>query len=216
MDKDDATKRIQELADKLLGDPEVIRMYLAEITGNKGTLKYEYEKAIRLASDIDAEALLPFFDELVGLLRHPNNFIKWGAIVTVANLLSATDLEQERIYYEELMKLLGDESMITASNAAAGCLKLIRSHPEREPEITARLLAMEGQSFLMKGVVSDECRNILCGHLLEVFDQYAGSSGRVGDMVEFARRCLGNSRKAVVRKAVAFLEKHGSDSEQRC
>ena len=212
MDKEKAAKRIQELADTLLGEPEVIRMYLAEITGNKGTLKYEYEKAIRLASEIDAEALLPFFDELVGLLRHPNNFIKWGAIGTVANLLARSDLEVKKGAYLEYMRLLEDEAMITASNAAAGCLKLIQNHPERVPEITSRLLAMEGQIFLMKGEVSLECRNIVCGHLLELFDQYADSSKDKGSMVEFAMRCKGNSRRAVVRKAVSFLEKHGSDS----
>lgn len=201
-------ERVRTLAGELKEQPESALTFLERIRENKGTEKYALEKALRLVSEENPNLLLPYLEDIADLTGHPNHFIAWGAIRTLGSLMAAGGIDKCRECLPRFTELLKDEEMITAANAVAACPGLVQAHPELEPEISELLLGLEGRSYRLKGQASPECGRVMLGHLLEAFEGYFDWISEPGKVLEFAERCLGCSRKAVVRKAAAFLKSH--------
>jgi hypothetical protein len=83
-------------AERLVANPGEIPELVEALQAEKGSAKYRYEKALRLVSERRPELIYPYFDAFAALLGHENNFLKWGAIMTVANL-TAADIHKERL-----------------------------------------------------------------------------------------------------------------------
>lgn len=98
--------------------------------------------------------------------------------------------------------------MITAATVAGNAWEFVRALPEKENDITARMLRVLENTYLYKGKPSPECRNILIGYVSECFDKYFEVSGNQNRMLEFADGQKDNNRKSTAKKAAAFLKKH--------
>jgi hypothetical protein len=196
---------ITDIAEKINKFPLLFEI----IRTDRGAVKYHCEKIIRICSENNPSLVYPYFDEIVGLLDSPNNFLKWGAITTLANL-TAVDAERRfDAVYDRYFDLLNADSMITASNVVDNAWKIIRSFPDREPDITARLLAVQGNTYLNKGKPSPECLNIVLGNVLDCFSKYFTLSQSQDRMLEFAAAQLENHRRTVAKRAALFIKKFG-------
>jgi hypothetical protein len=85
---------------------------------------------------------------------------------------------------------------------------LTKVHPELEGDIVRLMIRCENRTYRDKGEISEECRFIMIGHVLDFFDEIAESSIYKKDMVEFAKHHTENPRKKTAQKAKAFLDRH--------
>ncbi|NMC57250.1 MAG: hypothetical protein GYA50_08530 [Eubacteriaceae bacterium] len=199
---------IFELADQCINNPDQITMLFDIINTEKSSIKFTCEKTIRIISDIEPSALYPYFDRLVSLLDSDNNFILWGAIISISDVVCVDiDNKFEKIY-EKYFSYLSSPTMITAANVVQNAYKIIWSKPGLEKDITKKLLNIENYTYYIKGEVSEECKNILFGHMLDCFDKYFETSAMKMEIVEFARKQVHNNRDSTAKKAEKFLKKH--------
>ena len=191
-----------------LVQPELINDLLAIMQSDRGSLKFKAEKVIRAVSEQQPAVLLPHFDLLASLTKSSNNFIKWGAIITLSNLFQADADHQHDNYLPEYLALIHAEDMITAGNAVSNMWKVVRAYPDHEQEITSHLLSVPRIVYQHKGSPSPECNRVVCGHLLDCFNRYYEISGSKQEIRSFAELQLNSSRRGVAKKAAAFLKRH--------
>lgn len=201
-------KDLEGLVEVLQKEPVHIKDLIEKIKTDKGSGKFFLEKSIRLLSEKEPRLVYPYFSEIAKLIQSPNNFIKWGAIITISNLIEVDEKNQFEPFFEKYFSLINDDSMITAGNVAGNAWKFIVKNPKWDREITERLLMVKDNTYLYKGEPSPECKNIMKGHVLGCFDKYYEISGLQEKMIAFAESEVSNSRKSVARRAQAFLKKH--------
>ena len=79
---------INAIADQLIKDRKQIPRLIEALQTEKSSKKFACEKALRLVSERQPSLIYPYFGVFVDLLDSDNSFLKWGAIMTVANLTS--------------------------------------------------------------------------------------------------------------------------------
>lgn len=199
---------ITDIAEKINKFPLLFEI----IRTDRGAVKYHAEKIIRICSESNPKLVYPYFDEIASLLGSSNNFLKWGAIITLSNLATVDDERRFEAIYDQYFDLINTGSMISAANVIDNAWKIVRHYPEFEEDITRRLLAVQNNVYLNKGKESPECRNIVIGNVLDSFSKYYSISKCQDLMQEFARQQLDNSRRTVARRAAKFLEKLTHDT----
>lgn len=200
---------IAGIVDQVIKKPELIDELIEALKVETRAVKFSYEKVLRLVSERRPELIYPYFDVFVGLLDSDNSFLKWGAIMTVANL-TAVDTENrfEAIFAKYYAPIPGP-TMITAANIIGSSAKIARAKPELIERITREILKVEKGKYKNKGALSPECRNVAIGHAIDTFDQFFDQIDDKSAVVAFVKRQLKNTRKSVVKKAERFLRKHG-------
>jgi len=94
---DELIKRIQskpnedQFIDEVLENPEIIPLLLNIIQTDKGKTKFFCNKVIQIISEKQPQLMYPYFDEAANLIHDSNSFIKWGAIITLSNLIAVDD-----------------------------------------------------------------------------------------------------------------------------
>jgi hypothetical protein len=198
----------EAIAAEVLKRPEMIPVLLEGLAAKKVNIKYGAEKVLRLVSEKRPELIYPHFDRFVELMEEENKFLKWGAIMIIANLVAA-DAEQrfEKIFDRYFAPISGPV-MVTAANIIGGTAKIARAKPALTERIVSAILKVEKARYLMHEELSPECNNVVCGHaieaLAEIYDQIRDKK-RVRD---FVHRQLASSRPAVQKKARAFFKTH--------
>jgi len=201
-------KDLEGMVEVLKEEPRRIEELIEKINRDKSSGKFFLEKSVRLLSEREPNLVYPYFSEIAELIQSPNNFIKWGAIITISNLIAVDEENRFEALFEEYFSLLNSDSMITAGNVAGNAWKFAMQNPKWESEITERLLKVKENTYLYKGEPSPECKNIMLGHVLGCFDRYYEISTLQEKMIAFAESEVNNSRKSVARKAQAFLKNH--------
>lgn len=199
---------IFELADQCINNTDQIESLFDIINKEKGSIKFTCEKTIRIISDIEPLVLYPYFDRLAALLDSDNNFILWGAIISISNIVCVDKENKFQVIYDKYFSHLSSPTMITAANVVQNVYKIILSNPQNEKDITKRLLDINNNTYYIKNEPSDECKNVLYGHLFECFDKYFESSSMKKEIIDFAKEQLNNSRASVAKKAEKFLKKY--------
>jgi hypothetical protein len=196
------------LADQIIKDRASIPILIKALKVEKSSKKFAYEKVLRFVSAKQPALIYPYFDFFGSLLDHENNFLKWGAIMTVANLTSAdTEKKFEAIFQKYFAPIKGPV-MITAANIIAGSAMIARSKPALAGEIVREILKVEKANFLIKESPSPECRNVAIGHAIDAFDKLYDQIDNKAEVIGFVKRQLNNTRKQVVQRAEKFLHKH--------
>jgi hypothetical protein len=199
---------IFELADQCINNTYQIKLLFDIMETEKSSIKFTCEKTLRIISDIEPLILYPYFDRIVKLLDSDNNFILWGAIISISNIICVDDENKFEKIYEKYFSYLSSPSMITAANIVGNSYKIILSRPQYEKDITKKLLNIKNYTYSNKNAPSPECKNILYGHMLDCFDEYFEISSMKEQILAFAKEQLNNSRLPVAKKAEKFLKKY--------
>jgi hypothetical protein len=217
MAKDELFQRLKTkpdvltLAQEITENPHSIADYLEIINYKRGSVKFLAEKVLRSISETDPDLLYPYFSEIAELLDSQNSFIKWGGIITLSNLVVADRDQKFLNIYDRYFSLLNSETMVTAANVAGNAWKIVERYPEREADITRRLLSVENNIYYHKGEPSPECNNVLYGHLIDCFVRYFQESVVKPEILAFVSRQQNNPRKKVAKAAQQFVKKYGED-----
>ncbi len=212
MDHSELAERLNDkqafdlLVNEAAEQPELINELLAIMQSDRGSLKFKAEKVIRAVSELQPDVLLPHFDLLASLTKSSNNFIKWGAIITLSNLFMADTEKKFEQHLPDYLALVESDNMITSANTVGNLWKLMHAYPDREKQITKLLLLVPEIVYLHKGSPSPECNRVVCGHVLDCFSRYFTVSGSQPEMLAFAESQLNSCRLALAKKAAAFLK----------
>ncbi len=199
---------IESIVERVSAEPQQIPALIEGLRAPKGTLRYGYEKVLRLTAERRPEMVYPWFDVFAEMLDCDNSFLKWGAILTIGHLASAdTEGKFEAIFARYYGPIPGP-AMITAANIIGSSAKIARAKPHLIDPITREILKVEKGRYFRKDRLSPECRNVAIGHAIDtlenVFDQITDKPA----VVKFVRRQLKNPRQPVAKRAVRFLQDH--------
>jgi hypothetical protein len=201
---------ISALADQLIADDKQIPKLVEALPVEKSSKKYAYEKALRFVSERRPELVYSYFDIFCRMLDHENNFLKWGAIIIVANL-TVVDVEKKfEAIFKKYYAPINGPTMVTAANIIGSSVLIARAKPALIDDIVFELLRVEKARFLLKGDPSPECRNVAIGHAIDSLDLLYNRIGNKAKIDGFVKRQLDNTRKQVVRKAEQFLRRHAN------
>jgi hypothetical protein len=199
---------ITGFVDEVIGNPELIPRLLQIIKTEKSGVKFYCEKAIRFISEKKPELIYPYYDDIASFIDSGNSFIKWGGIITLSNLAIVDDDNKFKAISKKYFSFLHSDSIITANNVAGNAFKFVKKDQAYEKLITREILKIPGNTYLHKGEVSLECKNIMLGSAIEYFDKVFDISESKGQMLEIAEGQVNNTRKKVAKAAEAFLKKH--------
>lgn len=197
-----------QILEHVTSDQSLIPDVFDIIENDRGTHKFTCMKVIQTLSQDNPSLVYPYFDRIALLIHHPNNFIKWGALIALPDLLEIDEKRKFPGVFEDYLELINDPSMITAGNAVKGSTQILSCYPEKNQDILNRLLRVEENIYLNKGELSPECHHIMIGHVINQFDTSYELYPDKSDIHAFVTRQLDNPRKMVVKKARYFLIKH--------
>ena len=197
-----------ELAERVIKEPEYIAGLIEVLKAPKGTARYRSDKVLRVVSESRPDLLYPFFDVYANLLDIDNSFIKWGAILTLANLVGVdTEKKFDDIFVKYYRPITGNV-MVTAANIIGSSARIVSARPELASRITDEILKVEKAKYELHDVLSPECRNVALGQAVDTFDEIFDLLGDKDTVVKFVKRQLKNTRNAVVKKAEKFIKRH--------
>ena len=201
---------IEAIARRVIAHPESLAELVEAVQREKGTAKYAYEKVLRLVSEREPELIYPWFEVFVKLLDNDNSFLKWGAIMTVANLVAA-DVENkfEPIFRKYYAPIKGPV-MVTAANIIGSSARIAQARPDLSGRIVREILRVEKAAYERHGAPSPECRNVAIGQAIDAFDQFFDQIEDRTAVLDFVKRQLRNPRRPVVKKAEKFLGRHAT------
>jgi hypothetical protein len=196
---------VSGVANSVIKQPELIAELVEALQAEKGTAKYGYEKVLRLVSERRPDLIYPHFDFFAGLLDCDNNFLKWGAIMTIANLTSVDGRGRFEEIFEQYYAPIPGPAMITAANIIGSSPRIVRAKPRLVGPITQEILKVRKAKYESHGKPSPECRNVAIGHAIEAFDQFFDRIEEQDTVIRFVKLQLKNMRKQVVKRAERFL-----------
>jgi hypothetical protein len=196
------------IAGRVIEHPESITELIDALQVEKGTAKYGYEKVLRLASEQRPDLIYPYFDFFAGLIDCDNNFLKWGAIMTIANLTAVDGEGRFEVIFERYYAPIPGPMMITAATIIGSSPKIARAKPGLTGRITQEILKVQKAKYESHGEPSPECRNVAIGHAIDAFEQFFDRIEDKVSVIEFVRKQLKNTRKQVARRAEHFLRTH--------
>jgi len=116
---------VKAFLNKVISEPEIIPILIEIIKINKGSVKFYCEKIIRMVSERKSSLVYPYFNDIAQLIESSNNFIKWGAIITLSNIVSEDVGSKFEDVYERYFSMFNSDSMITAGNAVRNAWKIV-------------------------------------------------------------------------------------------
>jgi len=201
---------IEAIAKRVIAHPAAVAKLIEAIRTEKGTAKYNYEKVLRLVSERRPELIYPWFDAFVSLLDCDNSFLKWGAIMTVANLVVVdTGNKFEPIFRKYYAPIKGP-AMVTAANIIGSSARIARARPDLSQRIVREILKVEKAQYERHGAPSPECRNVVIGHAIDAFDRLFDQIEDQPAVVGFVKRQVKNTRRPVAKRAEKFLRRHAT------
>jgi hypothetical protein len=197
-----------------IADRQQIPRLVEALRSEKSSRKYAYEKALRFISEIRPELLYPYFDIFCDLLDNDNSFLKWGAIMTIANLTAVDTRKKFETVFPKYFAPISGPTMVTAANIIGSSVKIARAKPALIDSIAGEILKVEKARFQMNGKPSPECRNIAILHAIISLDEFYDRIGDKNAVIGFVRRQLRNTRRQVVKKAERFLRTHEPSAKE--
>jgi hypothetical protein len=201
---------IPAFVERVIKRPKEIAELIEALKVEKRAVKFSYEKVLRLASELRPELIYPYFEEFVGLLDSDNSILKWGAIMTIANLAPVDDKKKFEAIFKKYYAPISGQMMITAANIIGSSTKIALAKLELTGRITREILKVEKAKYQRHGEPSPECRNVAIGHAIDSFDKFFEQIEDKKAVIAFVKRQLKNTRKPVAKKAERFIRKHAN------
>ena len=199
---------IDAVVKQMIAHPEAIAQVAEAIQIKKSAAKFAYDKVLRLVSEQKPELIYPYFDVFVRLLDSDNSFLKWGAILTIANLTAVDTARKFDAVCAKYYAPIKGPAMVAAANIIGSSPKIVAAKPELAQRITREILKVEKAAYERQGSPSPECRNVALGHAIDAFDEFFDQIEDQAAVIKFVKRRRKNTRPKVAKKAERFLQKH--------
>ncbi len=193
----------EEIADNVIKKPELLPEIMEGLNSDAARIKYGCAKVLHVISEKRPEILYPRFDFFIALIDSNNTFLKWAAILIIANLTVVdTDNKFEKVFDKYFAPISGPV-MITAANVVKGAAKIALSKLGLAEKISKELLKVEKAKYQ-----TTECHNIALGHAIKAFDQFFNQIKDQEPVITLVKKQLKNTRNGTRKKAEIFIKKH--------
>jgi len=193
---------MEKTVDKVMKKPELLSEVFEGLGSDKARIKYGCVKVLRLISEKKPEILYPRMDFFSDLLDSDNNFLKWGAIHTIANLAAADSERRFEVIFDKYFAPIPGPELIPAGNVIGGAAKIALAKPELSDRIAKEMLKVEKAKYQ-----TAECRNVAMGHAIKSFDLFFDQIKDKEPVIKLIKKQLKNTRNATRKKAEKFLKK---------
>jgi hypothetical protein len=200
---------MNQLASEVIARPSQVAFLVETLRHERSAIKFGCAKVLRLVSEQRPELIYPYFDFFVELMSSENSFLRWGAILTVANLV-AVDAENrfDAVFSQYFANITGTQ-MVSATNAI-GCSPVIaRARPELTDRIVGEILKLEGAAYEHKGAISLECKNVVCGAAVKAFEALYPLANNKPAIARFVKEQTDNTRSKVRTHARGVIKRLG-------
>ncbi len=209
MNKDEIIKYLKNKEDisKKLNTENI--KFLFELIESNDELKYQAEKSIRNVSNLNPVILYPYFERIAIELNSKNNFIKFGFILSIPNLLKVDALNKWYLIREKYIDLLDSNNLIEYSNTVKIIHIILKYRKEEAKVMIPKLLKVNNHIFYNKSKKSSECKNIAIGIVIDELYMLYNDFNYKKEILKFVNKNLKNKRPQVVKKANKFIKKYG-------
>jgi hypothetical protein len=201
-------KGIDTLINLTAANSDHVEILIDIINTDKSNIKFKCEKILRHISEKKPFLVYPYFDFFVDLLKSDNNFLKWGAIITISNLVSVDEENKFEKIFKQYYAPISGPTMITASNIINSSAKITQVKLNLIDKIVKEMLKVETANYINKGKLSPECKNIVIGHVIDSFDKFFDKIKDKEKIISFVINQANNTRNSVRKKAEKFLKKY--------
>lgn len=190
----------EELAEKVVSNKRLLRELLDGISSPNPRVKFGSAKVLRIVSERDPGILYSNWEFFVKLLDSENRILKWNALDIIANLTRVDSQGKFERLFKKFYGYLNDGSLVTAGHVVDNSCKIMLAKPKLQDVIIRHLFKVEEICL-----PTEECRNILIGKTITVFEACYDKIRNKHEIVSFVRRQFNNSRNATKRRAEKFL-----------
>ncbi len=194
-----------KIARELIGHPGLLPIAFRALQSDVARVRFAAAKALRSASEQAPHLLYPHFESLLEMLGSHNAIMRWNATQIIANLAPVDHQERIERMLDRFMNPIYEHEMIGAATCAQAGARVALAKPHLADRIAQHILNIERAVYK-----TAECRNVAIGHAIVAFDQMFREISKQGEVIEFVRRQLQNSRSSTTKKAEAFLKKRAS------
>ena len=193
---------LKQVADMVIKSPEVLKYLVSGLNETDARIKYGCNNTLLILSEKKPEIIYPYFDVFKDYLKSENKFIKWSAILIIANLTRCDDKKMFDEIFNSYFSEIKGPVMITAANIIKGAALIAKAKPYLTEKITKELLKVKNAKYQ-----TDECLNIVIGHTISSFDKFFGQIKDQDEVLYFVRISINNRRKPTRNKAEKFINK---------
>jgi len=193
---------LQQIAKMAIKTPEIVNYLISGIKEDNARIKYGCTNTLIIISEKTPELVYPHFDIFKDYLNSKNKFIKWSAILIIANVTKSDNKNKFDAIFNLYFSDITGPVMITAANIIKGAAIIAKSKPYLTKNITNKLLKIKNASYQ-----TDECLNIIIGHTISSFDKFFILIDNKKEVLDFVRLHINNSRKPTRNKAEKFIKK---------
>ena len=197
----------EKIARRVIKNPDLVPELLDGLNADRARVKYGCEKVLRIIGEKKPEVLYPHFNLFVKLLDSDNNFLKWGAIITISNLARVDSKKKFEKISAKYFSPINGPVMITAANVIGNAGKIALAKPALTERITREILKVEKAKYR-----TAECRNVALGHAINSFDRFFDRIKDKEPVLALVRKQRRNRRNAVRKKAEKFMKKHDTET----
>ena len=191
-----------------INENENITLLIDTIKNEKGSIKFGCEKALRLVSERHPELIYPYFDFFVELMDSENSFLKWGAILTIANLTAVDKKGKFEAAFEKYYSFCKGPQIAAAGNVIGSSIKIAENLPGLADRIVEAILKVDDATYVYKGEVSSECKNVAYQEAINAFYMLYEKTSRKKEVMDFVARQLDNTRAKASAAARKFMKKY--------
>lgn len=191
----------------LINNHDLIK-YLFEIVESTNIEKYQAEKVIRELSFKNPQLLYPYFDRMVRLLKSDNNFIRYGFIISIPNLLQVDICNKWGLVKNTYIDYLNSTKVIEFCNTVKTIDKIIKFHRKEEDTIIPILIKIDKHLFLDKEEISKKCNDIAKSVIMDTLYKIYPISLHKEEILKFVKKNKNNKKSQIKNKANKFLKKY--------
>lgn len=196
-------RNLGKIASESVNKSEIVSYLLEGVQNENIRIRYGCFNTLVLISEKNPELLYPHFDLFAKYLNSDNNIVKLGGIKIISNLSKVDSKNKFDKIFDKFYSFLSDPEMTTAANVSKGSSVIAKAKPYLTEKITNQLLAVSQTKYK-----TEECKNILIGHVIVSFDKIFKQLENKNSVLEFVERNMNNPWKGTKSKAEKFLNKH--------
>jgi hypothetical protein len=183
-------------------EPARLESLIGAVGAEDACTRFAASKLLRIISHEKPELMYPHVDFLAGLLHSKNSFLKWNAMIALADLAVVDKDKKLDGILDVYLKPIRGAAMVDAANAIRGAAVIAKAKPYLADRIARKIVQVE-QAHYAKA----ECRNVAIGHAILGLGQFFGDIHCKKLVREFVERQKRNTRPATRRKAEMFCRK---------
>lgn len=194
---------IGKIASESVNNSEIVSYLLEGVQNKNVRIRYGCFNTLVLISENNPELLYPHFDLFVSYLNSDNNIVKLGGIKILSNLSKVDSKNKFDEIFNKFYSFISDPEMTTAANVTKGSSIIAKAKPYLTEKIVNQLSTVSKTEYK-----TEECKNILIGHVINSFDKMFKQLKNKKTVLEFVEKNTNNTRKGTKSKAEKFLQKH--------